>query len=336
MIFPTVLPNLQVSLHKNTYEGTAPAEFAAYFAFYGFDSACVEGCVHNFGGLDLAGYRIATHVWVNPEATRNMLVVPGLFDHAGLFLDVVHALLQEQYNVVTIDLPGHGLSSGPAGAINNFDEYGLLVNECLTTLSTDLPKPWHALGQSTGCAAIMNYLLRLPLSCVASSTVQSNSMEPNAVPLEKVVLLAPLLRPVHYWIVRLAYRLLSSFVKHTKRNFTHNSHDSAFLNFISQKDPLQPRLISVAWVGAMIRWAEEFADTSPTDASIQVPMLIVQGTDDQTVDFEYNIPHIKNKFPACHVAYVDGAMHHLACESDIYRQQVLKKVSEFLHSVDEA
>lgn len=334
MIFPTVLPNLQVSSHKDARADVACAEFAAYFAFYGFDRVCVDGCVHNFGGLDLAGYRIATHVWVNPEATCNMLVVPGLFDHAGLFLEVIHALLKEQYNVVTIDLPGHGLSSGPAGAINNFDEYGLLVNECLTTLSTDLPKSWHALGQSTGCAAIMNYLLRIPSACATSSTIQSNSIWSNRVPLEKVVLLAPLLRPVHYWVVRLAYRLLSPFIKHTKRNFTRNSHDNAFLNFIAQKDPLQSRFISVAWVGAMIHWAEEFTDISTNEASAHVPMLIVQGTDDQTVDFEYNIPHIKNKFPVCHVTYVGGAMHHLACESDIYREQVLKNVSDFLHIGD--
>ena len=319
MVFPTILPNLQVSLHKATCAEVMCVDFAAYFSFYGFDKVRVDGYVHSFGGLDLAGYRIATHVWVNPEATYNILVVPGLFDHAGLFLDVVHALLQKQYNVVTIDLPGHGLSSGPAAAINNFDEYSLLISECLTTLSTDLPKPWHALGQSTGCAAIMNYLLLLP------------SAQPNRVPFEKVVLLAPLLRPVHYGIVRLSYRLLSAFVKHTKRNFTHNSHDSVFLNFIAEKDPLQPRFISVAWVGAMIRWAEEFTDKPTSDVSINASMLIVQGTDDQTVDFEYNIPHIKSKFPACSVAYVGGAMHHLARESDIYRTQVLKNVSEFLH-----
>ena len=329
MMFPTILPNLQVSLHKDIREEVACAEFAGYFAYYGFDKISVGGYVHNFGGLDLAGYRIATHVWVSPEATGNMLVVPGLFDHAGLFLDLVHALLQQQYNVVTIDLPGHGLSSGPAAAINNFDEYGLLIDACLTTLSTDLPKPWHALGQSTGCAAIMNYLLLPP-------SIATNAVQPcaNRIPLEKVVLLAPLLRPVHYWIVRLAHRLLSSFVKHTKRNFTHNSHDSAFLNFIAQKDPLQSRFISVAWVGAMIRWAEEFAGKPTSNVTNNVPILIVQGTDDQTVDFEYNIPHIKSKFPASRVAYIGGAMHHLARESDIYREQVLKNVSDFLHAVD--
>lgn len=327
MIFPTILPNLQVSLHKDACAGVVCAEFATYFDFYGFDKVCVDGYVHNFGGLDLAGYRIATHVWVSPEARCNILIVPGLFDHAGLFLDVVHALLQEQYNVVTIDLPGHGLSSGPVGAISNFDEYSLLINECLTALATDLPKPWHALGQSTGCAAIMGYLLLLPeVPAIPNSTPRS------CVPLEKVVLLAPLLRPTHYWIVRLAHRLLSSFVKRIKRSFTHNSHDGVFLNFITEKDPLQPRFISVAWVGAMIRWAEEFADKHTPDTSIYTPMLIVQGTDDQTVDFEYNIPHIKNKFPACDVVYVGGAMHHLACESDIYREQILKHAFEFLRA----
>lgn len=333
MIFPTVLPNLQVSLHKDTRVDAACTEFAAYFAFYDFDSIRMQGYVHNFGGLDLAGYRIATHVWISSEATCNILVVPGLFDHAGLFLDVIHALLKEQYNVVVIDLPGHGLSSGPAAAINNFDEYGQLISECLAALSTDLPKPWHALGQSTGCAGIMNYLLRSPPA--GSTAIQLSSIPSNRrVTLEKVVLLAPLLRPVHYGIVRLAYRLLSSFVKHIKRNFTRNSHDSAFLSFIEQKDPLQPRFISVAWVGAMVRWAEEFVDKPTTDTSTHVPMLIVQGTDDQTVDFEYNIPHIKSKFPVCDVAYVGGAMHHLARESDIYRGQVLKSVSEFLHAGD--
>ena len=332
MMFPTRLPNLQLSSHTYARAEGVYADFAEYFAFYGFDRVSVNGYVHNFGGLDLAGYRIATHVWVNSEARANILVVPGLFDHAGLFLDVVHALLQAHYNVVTIDLPGHGLSSGSTAAINNFDEYSLLIDACLATLSTDLPKPWHALGQSTGCAAIMNYLL-LPPS-IATNAVQPNSNQSNRIPLEKVVLLAPLLRPVHYWAVRLAHRLFSSFIKHTKRNFTHNSHDSEFLNFIAEKDPLQARFISVAWVGAMIRWVEEFVDKPTSDVTNKVPILLVQGTDDQTVDFEYNIPHIKNKFPTCHVAYIGGAMHHLARESDTYREQVFKNVSEFLHAMD--
>ena len=165
-------------------------EVQPYLQFYGFTKLVTHGSLHHFGGLNLAGYRIATHVWRQPNASANILLVPGLFDHVGLYMDVIQTLLSANFTVVAIDLPGHGLSSGPVAAIHDFDEYGQLITECLAVLDSVLTSPWYGLAQSTGCAALMNYMF----------LAQQNG---RPIKFKKVAFFAPLVKPTYYRVVHL-------------------------------------------------------------------------------------------------------------------------------------
>jgi len=57
---------------------------------------------------------------------------------------------------------------------------------------------------------------------------------------------------------------------------------------------------------------------------------IIQGTGDTTVDWQRNLPLIKNKFPQSTVYKIDDARHHLVNESEDYRAMAFEKVSEIL------
>ncbi len=283
-------------------------DLGQYFLTYGFEqlpkSDAFRMEVQSFAGFDIAHFH-----WQVAQPKAEVLVVHGLFDHTGLFLDLVEALLLRGFNVRSIDLPGHGLSGGAPVTIESFAEYANVIDVLLQSIDRDSDIPLYAVGQSTGCAALLHYLLA---GCGQAFT--------------KVALLAPLIQP-HAWPwVRFSYFMLHKFMRWYPRSFMTNSHDSAFCDFLRHSDPLQSHKISVKWVGAMRLWIECFAHLSESE----MECLVVQGTGDTTVNWKNNISQVQEKLPNSQVAYIEGAMHHLVKEGDAWQKQVFERVLGFL------
>ncbi len=284
--------------------------YCSYFKIYGFKELNGLFERHYFGSLDLCGYRIATHIWLPANPKANVLLVHGLFDHVGLFLHAVAALLKDNYTVVAFDLPEHGLSSGKYGELSSFSVYASVVEGCITHTSEQLPGQWHAVGQSTGSAALMKHLL-----------FDQNHR------ISKLVLLAPLIYPRSWRSIKFLYHLLSPFLHRVRRGFEVNSHDTAFCHFLEKEDPLQERYVAVRWVGAMMKWARDFK----TAKINTMPVLTIQGTEDTTVDFRYNLQLLAQKYTNMQIANIEGAMHHLPCEAQKWRDQVFSTMLDFLN-----
>jgi alpha-beta hydrolase superfamily lysophospholipase len=290
----------------------APAE-RYYFDYYGIDFETRQtGLAHDFGFMDVAGFRIATHVWRQDNARGTALVCHGYFDHVGIYRHIIEALLALDLNVVAYDLPGHGLSSGDRAAIDDFDVYQQVLARCLTGMhAAGLAQPWHLVAQSTGGAIAMDYLLRTP--------------EPA---FSRVVLLAPLVRPAKWPLVRLAHGLVGPWVEHVKRAFSANSSDPDFLDFLEFRDPLQPRYISSRWVSAMKVWLKAFLRRPASSFS----PLVIQGDRDETVDWPYNLKIIQRKFDRPAVHMLSGARHQLANEADPYRTRIRDLMARHLRA----
>lgn len=287
----------------------APSQLTAYLSTYGF-YRMPEDVVYCLGYLRFDGHKVATHVWRSSSGGKaTVFLWHGLFDHVGLFLDLVNTLLDSGFHVVAIDFPGHGLSDGESAVIRDFAEYGAVIDNTVEILAATLPAPFYGLGQSTGCAALMNYVLAK-----------------RGGRFEKLIFLAPLLRPNAWAWVSLSYFLLHRFLRFVPRKFKDNSHREGFCDFLAHYDPLQPQHISVEWVGAMRAWVKGFSALP----SSPVPLLIFQGSSDNTVDWRWNLPRVVNKFTAAKVEMLEGAMHHLANEDDRWRIPMLQKVVSFL------
>lgn len=284
-------------------------ELNDYFSLYGFGQ--LDGLFeqYSFGTLALSHFRIASHCWVPKDAKASVLVVHGLFDHVGLFLPFIQFLLENNYAVLAFDLPGHGLSSGAPGAIRDFGEYAAVISELLDSEEHSLPGPVYAVAQSTGAAAVMHYLFdRKP-----------------SLPLEAAVLLVPLVRPRQWYLVRLRYALVGWLVSKVPRRWGINSHDQAFCEFLREHDPLQASHISVLWVDAMLRYAKTF----PKETQSDIPMLVIQASEDLTVDYRANWPMIQRAFPRAEHYLIEGAMHHLIREGDPWRALAYNKINDF-------
>lgn len=284
-----------------------PSAARAYCTHYQLDTLPGE---HRLGTLALTDTLLVAQYWLPPRpASRTVLIVHGYYEHLALERPLIHHCLAQGYAVLGIDLPGHGLSGGPRACIDSFDRYGDAI-AAVTAAATPLPPITLAIGHSTGCAALMNSLMR-----------------GHALPFTQLVLLAPLLRP-HRWDTegRLLYAALHRFVRSLPRKFSVNSHDQTFLDFCRHHDSLQVNRLSVRWVTAMKNWLDRF----PAQAPITLPTLLVQGDDDTTVDWRYNIPALLGKLPNGRAEYIPGARHQLINESEPFRQALWRALDTVL------
>ncbi len=229
----------------------------------------------------------------------------GYYDHVGLYGHLIRYCLNKNLNVLTLDLPGHGLSSGEPANIMTFDEYVQALATSMRAVEHYLVKPWYLFGQSMGGAIAMEYLL-------GRKTV-------NPKEFEEVVLLAPLIRPYQWPLGRIVYHAVKPFVKERPRGFSENSEDQDFLKFLKEKDILQAKVLPLQWVTAMVNWMDRFKSyTEPTFSPI-----VIQGQQDKTVDWRYNMQHLQKHFDP-RIVYIPEGRHHLVNESEEVRTKMFQ------------
>jgi alpha-beta hydrolase superfamily lysophospholipase len=306
------MPKLHFSVEQDAIWASGDT-VQTYLDYYGINFAKTRGGVtHGFGAVEASGFRIATQYWIPQNAKGTLVVVHGYYDHVGLFGNVIEFGLEQGLAVLAFDLPGHGLSNGEGAAIDSFDQYADVLDVVLTLAQQLLPAPWYALGQSTGGAVLLNHLWRYEL----------NRATPR---LARIALCAPLILPKGWGSGRFVYALVRRFIERMPRKRTRNSHNPDFLRFVDEQDCLQSRWLSVRWVGAMKAWNQQFR----TFRTLDTPVLVVQGTDDQTVAWHYNLKQLARKLPRARLYLIEGAGHQLVNESDEYRQQVFAKLKEY-------
>jgi lysophospholipase len=284
------------------------AEEQAYSQHYGLDfERQLEDIEHRFGFLDSGEFTLASHFFrpVNQPSLATVLIVHGYFDHAGLYGHLIDFYLKRQCSVVIFDLPGHGLSTGEPSEINDFREYSRVLGDLVDFARGSGSQPLHIIGQSTGSAIIMEYLL------------DNNIGEANS-PFSGISLLAPLVRPAEWRKLLFSYRWLSPLVKSVRRIFMDCSHDEEFLRFLREGDPLQYHRVPTNWVGALIAWEKQFTSYEKSELT----PVVIQGEEDTTIDWQHNLSVIRMKFNRPSITLLPGARHHLVNESPAIREQV--------------
>jgi len=269
---------------------------------------------HFIGYISSQDYQIACQ-YFTPMATDNprvAVLTHGYFDHVGLYRHLIELLLGLDISVLAFDLPGHGLSSGKEVSIKSFDQYHRVLIDCLYKAAPVLSnKQCILLGQSTGASVLIHGLQ------------QGHSLASTPA---KIILLAPLVRPVNLLRVKFMYLFMHKFVSSVARDFVDSSHDEEFLQFIKTEDPFQSSIIATEWVHALLRYLSEFKQAPINNSALHV----IQGTDDETVDWENNMRLLKDKFPAVDICLIPGARHHMVNESTPYRDKIFAEIERIV------
>ncbi|CAA0079991.1 Phospholipase YtpA [BD1-7 clade bacterium] len=283
---------------------------AEYCQYYGLDFLHKGLCKHHhFGRLDLASFHIAVQYFRCEKPKGTVVINHGYLDHSGLYRHPITALLTANFNVLIYDLPGHGLSSGARVSIDSFADYQRVLTALLAELDLAMPRPLHLLGQSTGGAITMDYLLNNPRHGFNSA-----------------VLLAPLVQPTGWPFIRAQLALVSPWLRQVPRRFKDNSNDAKFRYFLAQKDPLQSQWISLKWLKALRAWIPNFVRSDRSS----LPVLVIQGDADTTVRWRVNLPIIESLFRRSRPVILHGAMHQLANEAVRYRLRINDEITNFL------
>ncbi|MDO3720474.1 alpha/beta hydrolase [Marinobacter sp. chi1] len=288
-------------------------EMIAYCRFYGLDLWVEHPDVSYCQGYVEAGpHQVMVHHYRLPESspTRGtVFIFHGYFDHVGLYSQLIERCLGAGLNVLAYDQPGHGLSSGTPAAIGSFAEYQDVLMKVLGQVQDKVPGPWFAVGQSTGGAILIDYLL-------------SNNHTEETSAFKKVVLLAPLVRPTGWLGAKVLHSVMKPFITRWRRAFSTNSGNSRFLKFLREHDPLQARAVHVDWVSALRLWIPKIESARP----VNFPVTVIQGEKDLTVDWQHNLRIVRNKFAAVEELRIRDGRHHLVNEAQDLQSTVFNTI----------
>ena len=283
-----------------------PAETEDYFKFYGLNFNDVQ---HIFGTFKSQEQLLVGQLFKikNPKGT--IVILHGYFNHIGQLNLLIEYLTSKGFSVACFDLPGHGISSGERVAIDDFSQYSKSLASFMAEIKGILPGPYHFIGHSTGAIAVLDSLLGA-----------------EKVDFDKIILAAPLVHSVQWELSKIGSSEKISFITSIPRVFRKNSSDKAFLDFQKNKDPLQSKTLTLKWIRALYSWNEKIAELSASPKSL----LVIQGDKDTTVDWQYNMSFIEEKFPNAEIKMIENARHELFNESSKLRKEVFAEIYRYL------
>lgn len=276
-----------------------------YFTYYGLHYKNTE---HIFGSFTSGRYSITGHVFLPEDPRGTVFLLHGYYDHAGILTNLISHCLNKNYAVAVFDLPGHGLSDGEPASIDDFAAYVSVFEDFIGLCERNVPKPYHVISHSTGCSVVFEYLY----------VKDQNKFT-------KVVFLAPVVQPVHWRLATIGYFIMRPFTKSVFRVFRKSSSVEGFNEFV-KNDPLQCRKVPLSFVKALKKWKKRIKKYDPLHKQV----VIIQGTNDTTVNWKYSISFLKKKIIEHDVRFIKNARHQLVNESEEIQRKVFSNIDDVL------
>lgn len=109
---------------------------------------------------DLQEEGLVKHEFIPDKLLGGAIFIHGLGDHCQRNSRPIHRFVNSGIYCVAIDLPGHGLSSGPRGYIPSFESVYKIIDSEVSYLQKKIPTnaPLGILGHSMGGFLALNYL----------------------------------------------------------------------------------------------------------------------------------------------------------------------------------
>lgn len=202
-----------------------------------------------------------------PEAI--LLVVHGLAEHSGRYMNVVNFLVPSGYAVYGIDHIGHGKSDGKKGYVQRFEDYTTTLKKYFDMVREWQPeKPIFLVGHSMGGLISAAYLLKYQDELTGAVLSGPGIKVPDTISQATIV----------------AGNILSFIMPKAglvQLDAEGVSRDPAVVDAYAS-DPLVYTGKITARLGAeLLKAMKRVTEQAP---KIRLPIMIVQGSDDKLVD----------------------------------------------------
>jgi len=250
---------------------------------------------------------IAAHRWSNNKQKLAVLS-HGYLDNCAYFKPMVRWFLDQDYDVLCLELPGHGKSSGQRADISS-----MLVYE--DVLLFTLPKIFELnyeefvfFGHSTGNVGITEYLL---------------NKQPHQ--FEHIVLAAPLIRSYMWDISVFTYRAFGGLFKRIPRRTLHD--DKPEYTALTALDPHLIKSAPTTWFDALIDWNRNLENDDRVSSETITVFFAEQDT---VIDTEYDRAFYAQHFPNADIIIIPGADHMLHYEEPPIRNAFFTQLKNAL------
>ncbi|KGX85119.1 alpha/beta hydrolase [Pontibacillus litoralis] len=280
-------------------------EIHSYLQYYQLDFAEVD---FHLGVINVNAKKVMVQMHIPKHPNGTVLLLHGYFDHIGHLRNVIEHLLVHNKRVIVYDLEGHGLSAGALASVESFTHYQDTLEAVITQIQQHVTASFSVIAHSTGAAIMLDYLLHA-----------------NTPPFTNVIAVAPLIRSSKWHASVVGHKLISPFIQNVRRKYRANSADVNYLSFV-KADPLQYDRVSFQWFDALQVWYKRIRQAQISSDKL----LILQGTDDKTVDWRFNLNFLHTKFPNSKSILIDQGQHQLWNEEDSLKEIVLQHITNYL------
>jgi len=248
-------------------------------------------------------HKIAAHLWSN-QNTKLIFMVHGYVDNCGQIKPLERWFIKEGFDVLCLELPGHGNSSGKRADIASIEVYAHLYREILPQVFALKYDSISFYGHSTGNLGMIDYLL-----------------DQREHQFDKIIMATPLIRSYLWDLSRFGYKLSYWFLKkYPRRPFFIRDPEYKELKKL---DPHPISTVPAHWFYQLMVWNEALLKDTRTSEG---PVHVIFAAEDTVIDFEFNKKFIEERFPNSTISVINDSDHLLHFQKD----GVKKKFYEIL------
>ncbi len=221
----------------------------------------------------------------NPE--KLILCIHGLGGHSGGFIELGKKLLSSNIGIYAIDVRGHGLSQERNQKFFYFSQILEDVKQILKIITKRHPeKPLYLLGESLGAVIALNIALEYQNHTVEIKGIHDNPK------ISGLILIAPGIEPkfnfnaleIIKFFLKIPINLVFKNLKliNMEDNWENANNNPEQIKIMKQ-DPLLLRRLSIAFLISIAKYHKKIMKDC---INLELPILILQGKDDNVVSYE--------------------------------------------------
>ena len=248
----------------------------------------------------------------NNENKGMIILVHGLGEHIGRYLDWANLFLEKGIGFVGVDLPGHGYSPGRRGFIKSYDIINEIIDILIITTRQTFPSvPIYLYGHSLGGTFALNYLLKTNTK-LSGAIISSPWLKLAFEPPKSKIILAKILNYVFPWLIQ-----------RSGLNAGHISRETEVVDKY-KNDPLGHGKISVRLFNIAMQSANYALEHS---GDLKTRTLLLHGGADKITSSEAGKKFAMGNSKTEFIEFEDG-YHELHNEE--FKHQVFEKIMDWI------